>query len=120
MNAAVANAANASPGGSGGNYSANSSSYSNNYESPNYTQNTSSYDTSYENITRKSIDDQMKKHIDEQLLTKVSQLSLEQVSKLLAQKQREFDSTNNIILNQLQSKELGSSCRDVSDKEEFY
>ncbi|XP_055322389.1 uncharacterized protein LOC129578205 isoform X6 [Sitodiplosis mosellana] len=53
-----------------GNYSANSSNYSNNYDSPNYNQNTSSYDTSYENITRKSIDDHMKKHLDEQLLTK--------------------------------------------------
>lgn len=101
---------------------ANTSNYSNNYESPNYTQNTSSYDTSYENITRKSIDDHMKKHLDEQLLTKVSQLSLEHVSKLLAQKQREYNSTNDIILNQIQtSKEIASSCRDISaDKEEFY
>lgn len=109
-------------GSGGGNYSANSSNYSNNYESPNYTQNTSSYHTSFENITRKSIDDHMKKHIDEQLLTKVSQLSLEDVTKLLAQKQREFNSTNNIILNQIQtSKEIASSCRDIStDKEEFY
>lgn len=100
-------------GSSTGNYSANSSNYSNNYESNNYTQNTSSYDTSYENITRKSIDDHMK-HIDEQLLTKVSQL--------LAQKQREFNSTNNIILNQMQSsRELTRSCRDITnDKEEFY
>lgn len=117
-------------GGSGGvagvnsgNYSANSSNYSNNYDSPNYNQNTSSYDTSYENITRKSIDDQMKKHLDEQLLTKVSQLTqLEHVSRLLAQKQREYNSTNDIILNQIQtSKEIASSCRDISaDKEEFY
>lgn len=110
-------------GGNGtGNYSANSSNYSNNYDSNNYTQNTSSYDTSYENITRKSIDDHMKKHIDEQLLTKVSQLSLEHVTKLLAQKQREFNSTNNIILNQMQSsRELARSCRDITtDKEEFY
>lgn len=105
-----------------GNYSANSSNYSNNYDSPNYNQNTSSYDTSYENITRKSIDDHMKKHLDEQLLTKVSQLSLEHVSRLLAQKQREYNSTNDIILNQIQtSKEIASSCRDISaDKEEFY
>lgn len=109
-------------GVTGGNYSANSSNYSNNYDSPNYNQNTSSYDTSYENITRKSIDDQMKKHLDEQLLTKVSQLSLEHVSRLLAQKQREYNSTNDIILNQIQtSKEIASSCRDMSaDKEEFY
>lgn len=108
--------------GSTGNYSANSSNYSNNYDSNNYTQNTSSYDTSYENITRKSIDDHMKMHIDEQLLTKVSQLSLEHVTKLLAQKQREFNSTNNIILNQMQSsRELRRSCRDIAnDKEEFY
>lgn len=93
-------------GSSTGNYSANSSNYSNNYDSNNYTQNTSSYDTSYENITRKSIDDQ--------LLTKVSQL--------LAQKEREFNSTNNIILNQMQSsRELTRSCRDMTnDKEEFY
>lgn len=106
-------------GSAGGNYSANSSNYSNNYDSPNYTQNTSSYDTSYENIARKSIDDQlMKKHIDEQLLTKVSQLSLEHVTKLLAQKQREFNSTNDIIQT---SKEIANSCRDIStDKEEFY
>lgn len=114
-----------SGGGGGvvsGNYSANSSNYSNNYDSPNYNQNSSSYDTSYENITRKSIDDQMKKHLDEQLLTKVSQLSLEHVSRLLAQKQREYNSTNDIILNQIQtSKEIASSCRDISaDKEEFY
>lgn len=109
-------------GVTGGNYSVNSSNYSNNYDSPNYNQNTSSYDTSYENITRKSIDDQMKKHLDEQLLTKVSQLSLEHVSRLLAQKQREYNSTNDIILNQIQtSKEIASSCRDISaDKEEFY
>lgn len=101
-------------GSSTGNYSANSSNYSNNYDSNNYTQNTSSYDTSYENITRKSIDDHMKRHIDEQLLTKVSQL--------LAQKQREFNSTNNIILNQMQSsRELTRSCRDITnEKEEFY
>lgn len=115
---------NASGGGgvATGNYSANSSNYSNNYDSPNYNQNTSSYDTSYENITRKSIDDHMKKHLDEQLLTKVSQLSLEHVSRLLAQKQREYNSTNDIILNQIQtSKEIASSCRDISaDKEEFY
>lgn len=115
---------NASVGGSigGGNYSANSSNYSANFDSPNYTQNTSSYDTSYENIARKSIDDQMKKHIDEQLLTKVSQLSLEHVTKLLAQKQREFNSTNDIILNQIQTnKEIATSCHDISnDKEEFY
>lgn len=64
----------------------------------------------------------MKKHLDEQLLTKVSQLSLEHVSRLLAQKQREYNSTNDIILNQIQtSKEIASSCRDISaDKEEFY
>lgn len=64
----------------------------------------------------------MKMHIDEQLLTKVSQLSLEHVTKLLAQKQREFNSTNNIILNQMQSsRELRRSCRDITnDKEEFY
>lgn len=115
-----------SPGvGVSGQYSmnsANSSNYSNNYDSPNYNQNTSSYDTSYENITRKSIDDHMKKHIDDALLTKVSQLSLEHVSRLLAQKQREYNSTNDIILNQIQtSKEIASSCRDIStDKEEFY
>lgn len=119
------NVANSPGGGNGvatGNYSANSSNYSNNYDSPNYNQNTSSYDTSYENITRKSIDDHMKKHLDEQLLTKVSQLSLEHVSRLLAQKQREYNSTNDIILNQIQtSKEIASSCRDISaDKEEFY
>lgn len=109
-------------GSSTGNYSANSSNYSNNFDSNNYTQNTSSYDTSFENITRKSIDDHMKKHIDEQLLTKVSQMSLEHVTKLLAQKQREFNSTNNMILNQMQSsRDLSRSCRDItSDKEEFY
>lgn len=118
------NVVNSSGGGgvTGGNYSANSSNYSNNFDSANYNQNTSSYDTSYENITRKSIDDHMKKHLDEQLLTKVSQLSLEHVSRLLAQKQREYNSTNDIILNQIQtSKEIASSCRDISaDKEEFY
>lgn len=109
-------------GVTGINYSTNSSNYSNNYDSPSFNQNTSSYDTSYENITRKSIDDHMKKHLDEQLLTKVSQLSLEHVSRLLAQKQREYNSTNDIILNQIQtSKEIASSCRDIStDKEEFY
>lgn len=115
------NVVNSGGGGgvTGGNYSANSSNYSNNFDSPNYNQ---SYDTSYENITRKSIDDHMKKHLDEQLLTKVSQLSLEHVSRLLAQKQREYNSTNDIILNQIQtSKEIASSCRDISaDKEEFY
>lgn len=128
-NSLSANGANVGGGGGGGgggsstgNYSANSSNYSNYNDSNNYTQNTSSYDTSYENITRKSIDDHMKKHIDEQLLTKVSQLSLEHVTKLLAQKQREFNSTNNIILNQMhQNRESTRSCRDLTnDKEEFY
>ncbi|XP_031617693.1 uncharacterized protein LOC116337358 isoform X4 [Contarinia nasturtii] len=68
LNSNVVNSPNG--GGVAGGYSANSSNYSNNYDSPNYNQNTSSYDTSYENITRKSIDDHMKKHLDEQLLTK--------------------------------------------------
>ena len=98
------------------NYSPNSSNYSNNNYDPN-----TSY-ASYDNLARKSIDDHMKKQIDEQLLTKVSQLSLEQVTKLLAQKQQEYHSTNNIILNQIHtSKEIANSCRDISnDKEEFY
>ncbi|KAJ6633005.1 Angiomotin-like protein 1, partial [Pseudolycoriella hygida] len=48
-------------------------------------------------------------------------LTLEQVTKLLAQKQLEYKSTSNIILNQIQtSEEIARSCRDIaSDKEEF-
>lgn len=110
-----------SVGSDAGNYSPNFN-YTNNYNSTSYAPNTSSFDTSYDNLARKSIEDHMKKQIDEQLLSKVSQLSLEHVTRLLEQKQREFNSTSNIILNQIQtSKEIASSCRDIStDKEEFY
>lgn len=115
-----------------GNYSPNSSNYSNNtYDAtPSFTQNTSSsYDNSYDNlVARKSIDD-MKKQFDEQLLTKVSQMSLEEVTKLLAQKQMELNSTSTIYLNQLKTSKdnmaAALSCRDIttnnnsSDKEEF-
>lgn len=112
---------NGSVGSDNGNYSPNFN-YNNNYNPTSYAQNTSSFDTSYDNLARKSIEDHMKKQIDEQLLSKVSQLSLEHVTRLLEQKQREYKSTSNIILNQIQtSKEIASSCRDIStDKEEFY
>lgn len=107
-----------------GNYSPNTSNYINNYDgTPTYSQNTpSSYETSYDNLARKSIDDHMKKQLDEQLMSKVSEkLTLEQVTKLLAQKQLEYKSTSNIILNQIQtSEEIARSCRDqTTDKEEF-
>lgn len=107
-----------------GNYSPNTSNYINNYDgTATYSQNTpSSYETSYDNLARKSIDDHMKKQLDEQLMSKVSEkLTLEQVTKLLAQKQLEYKSTSNIILNQIQtSEEIARSCRDIAtDKEEF-
>lgn len=111
--------------GMSGNYSPNASNYINNYDGTGapYSQNTpSSYDTSYDNLARKSIDDHMKKQLDEQLMSKVSEkLTIEQVTKLLAQKQLEYKSTSNIILNQIQtSEEIARSCRDIAtDKEEF-
>lgn len=137
-----------SPGG--GNYSPNSSatSYSQQYDPQTYgnvatggsastlqnqTTSGSGYETSsYDNLVARStsIDEHMKQQLDEQLLTKVSQMALEQVTKLLAEKQRELQSTSNIIRSQIQSsREIlaassgnssnTTSARDLSDREEF-
>lgn len=140
-----------SPSSGGGNYSPKSSatSYSQQYDPQAYgnvsatggsastlqnqTISAGSYETSsYDNLVARStsIDEHMKQQLDEQLLTKVSQMALEQVTKLLAEKQRELQSTSDIIRSQIQSsREIlaansgktssTTSARDLSDREEF-
>lgn len=140
-----------SPSSGGGNYTPNSSgtSYSQQYDPQTYgnvsaaggsaatlqnqTPSAGGYETSsYDNLVARStsIDEHMKQQLDEQLLTKVSQMALEQVTKLLAEKQRELQSTSNIIRSQIQSsREIlaassgnnssTTSARDLSDREEF-